>query len=260
MGFRKVSITLWPACPYEARGNSTDGTIGFAFDGQSGSDAIGSDRVRPFSRRPYTLAWIPPDCSVYSRSEVGGEYLVVEGVAPRLFLSESATTRALEQPVNDEVNRDAILAAKNLRRAIFSQTTVDQGDLSCWMDLLLIALEQRFTGRSGDSILWLTPYRLRKIDAYIESHMEEGLTVTDLANHLRLSRGFLFQAFRASLGVTPHAYLMDRRLARARRLLTGSKTAIAQIAAICGFAHQSHLTRSLTEAIGHPPKQLRNLY
>src|SRR5262245_27320654 len=49
--------------------------VGFAFEAQNGVHAFGSDRRVDFNARPNGLAYVPPGCDVYSRSDVGGEYL-----------------------------------------------------------------------------------------------------------------------------------------------------------------------------------------
>lgn len=73
-----------------------------------------------------------------------------------------------------------------------------------------------------------------------------------------MSVGFLVRAFRQSLNMTPHRYIMERRLARARRLLQ-AKSAIADVAFACGFTDQAHLTRTLRQTIGVTPSRYRQI-
>ncbi|HEV7258988.1 MAG TPA: AraC family transcriptional regulator [Bosea sp. (in: a-proteobacteria)] len=73
-----------------------------------------------------------------------------------------------------------------------------------------------------------------------------------------LDRFALARHFRAAFGTSPHHYLVMRRLDRARTLLrTGA--GLADIAATCGFADQSHLTRQFRRAYGLPPGRWRAL-
>jgi AraC family transcriptional regulator len=106
---------------------------------------------------------------------------------------------------------------------------------------------------------WLTPGRLKRIDAFIEANLSNTIAVADLAAELGLSSGFLTRAFTQTAGVTPHAYIMDRRLSRARHLLRHSAMSIAQIASLCGFSHQSHLNRHLLRQTGLSPSAYRLL-
>ena len=55
-----------------------------------------------------------------------------------------------------------------------------------------------------------------------------------------------------TLGMTPHAYLVQRRLALARSLLAGGQS-IAEAATAAGFADQAHLTRVFRRCLGYTP-------
>jgi AraC-like DNA-binding protein len=68
----------------------------------------------------------------------------------------------------------------------------------------------------------------------------------------------LARAFRAAYGTSPHAYLIQIRLLRARRLLAGGERPAA-VAAACGFADQSHLGRRFRRAYGLTPAAFRAL-
>ncbi|MFH9353422.1 helix-turn-helix domain-containing protein [Kitasatospora sp. NPDC017646] len=66
------------------------------------------------------------------------------------------------------------------------------------------------------------------------------------------------RVFRASTGQSPHQYLVRLRLERARRALLTTDTPIAAIAQLCGFADQSHLTRTMRLHSGLTPAGLRS--
>lgn len=73
-----------------------------------------------------------------------------------------------------------------------------------------------------------------------------------LATEAGLSRFQLLRAFARDLGLTPHAYLVQRRLVLARALIDQGRP-IAQAAAEAGFADQSHMTRAFTRCLGYTP-------
>ena len=73
-----------------------------------------------------------------------------------------------------------------------------------------------------------------------------------------LSRFELARQFRKCLGTSPHRYATMRRLDRARRLI-GAGASLAEGAAACGFADQSHMTRQFTKAYGVAPGAWRAL-
>jgi AraC-like DNA-binding protein len=77
-------------------------------------------------------------------------------------------------------------------------------------------------------------------------------SLDDLAGIAGISRFALCRAFRRSYGVSPHAYLLAHRLARARRALAAGMPA-AEAALVAGFVDQSHLTRNLKRRFGMAP-------
>jgi transcriptional regulator GlxA family with amidase domain len=98
------------------------------------------------------------------------------------------------------------------------------------------------------------------MEEFIEANLDMPLTVIDMAAYTGLSASHFSRAFRATLKMSPHAYLMTRRLTRAQQLLTSSNVSLAEIALMTGFADQSHLCRRFRETIGVPPSVFRRQY
>ncbi len=97
---------------------------------------------------------------------------------------------------------------------------------------------------------------IRRAQQRIDDDPTAPLSLADLAHDAGLSRFQLLRAFARDLGLTPHAYIMQRRLARARRLvLAGS--ALAEVAAATGFYDQSHLNRCFVRQFGVTPRRYR---
>lgn len=82
------------------------------------------------------------------------------------------------------------------------------------------------------------------------------LSLTALACEAGLSPWHLVRVFERETGVTPHAYLTQVRVERARQRLAGPDR-IADIAAECGFADQAHLTRLFKRQTGMTPGNFR---
>lgn len=74
----------------------------------------------------------------------------------------------------------------------------------------------------------------------------------ELARMAGLSKYQLLRRFQKVYGVTPHAWLLQQRAERARGLIQGG-AALAAVAASCGFADQSHMTRIFTRQFGFTP-------
>jgi AraC-like DNA-binding protein len=77
-------------------------------------------------------------------------------------------------------------------------------------------------------------------------------TLSDLAAQVGLSRFQLLRRFAALHGCTPHAFVLQQRAERARSLIRQG-TSLAEAAAACGFADQSHMTRVFTRQFGFTP-------
>jgi AraC family transcriptional regulator len=103
----------------------------------------------------------------------------------------------------------------------------------------------------------LTPWQLRRVDAYIDSHLGGDPSLAELAKECGLSSGYFARAFGASTGMSPHRWLMKRRVERAKELLLVGKLGLADIAAVCGFFDQSHLNRVFVRFEGCTPGKWR---
>src|SRR5471032_887290 len=91
---------------------------------------------------------------------------------------------------------------------------------------------------------------------YLHSHMNRDIGLDDLAQATGVDRFRLTRAFKAAFGLAPHAYLIQLRLAKARRLLARGESPV-QVAAALGFADQSHLGRWFQRAFRMTPAYYR---
>ena len=93
---------------------------------------------------------------------------------------------------------------------------------------------------------------VRRARVHLLEHWDERVDLASLSAVAGLSRFELVRRFRAQLGLTPHAFQTNLRLARARALLHSGEPPAA-VAAACGFADQPHLTRTFKRAVGVTP-------
>jgi len=92
---------------------------------------------------------------------------------------------------------------------------------------------------------------------YIEGSIDEDLRLCQLANVAAMSVYHFARRFRETVGVSPHAYVLSRRLDRARGMLRHREITLAQVAAACGFSSQAHLTTTFLNAFGVTPGKYR---
>ena len=142
--------------------------------------------------------------------------------------------------------------ATRLYTALTPGSPADALSLECASWELLAELQRGVAFSSGQPVPpWLARIRERlRADP-------RPLTMADLAVEEGISREHLARAFRAHFGLSPGDYVRRVRLDRARRLLLDGDETIASVAAACGFADQSHLTRACRRAFGVPPAALR---
>lgn len=95
------------------------------------------------------------------------------------------------------------------------------------------------------------------MEALLADRYAEDLRLETLAAEARLSPYQLIRAFRRETDMTPHAYLVDRRVQAARAKLRGTDS-LAAVAAQTGFADQAHLSRAFKARIGVPPGAYRS--
>jgi AraC-like DNA-binding protein len=86
----------------------------------------------------------------------------------------------------------------------------------------------------------------------IDSAPEEPVSLAELAALSSVSRFQLLRGFSREVGITPHAYVVQRRVLLAQEFLAEGQTP-AQTAALAGFSDQSHMTRAFVRQVGVTP-------
>jgi len=101
---------------------------------------------------------------------------------------------------------------------------------------------------------------LRRVTCYLEAHLEESPSVEELGRLVGLSTAHFSGLFRRATGLSPHRFLVGRRVDRARELLVSGSDSIAQVAIQAGFYDQSHLTKQMRHVLGVSPGCLRRMH
>lgn len=246
-------LSLLPPTSYDVKYVPSDPIIGYAFDSQEGMHGFASDKVKPYQARANGVAFLPADCEVISRSKKGGEYLNIKirGTTSKELLPLNQFT--------DHVDPRIIPTAERLRRMMIADKMFDllEFDEQITKLCFYISSTQQFL-KEKTSGRWMTSRRLKNVDEFIEVEMASQLKVKDVAGMLGLSEGFFNRSFKAAMGKTPHRYILDRRIAKARELIIATNNKLADIALDCGFSSQAHMTTQLKRSVGLTPAELRN--
>jgi AraC-like DNA-binding protein len=174
-------------------------------------------------------------------------------VAPRL-IGEALGTGQLP------FVREAVTREPRLRRAILDALADDDTPLEdLQLDGILAALADALAAHDPAPPGTIEPACDRAV-RLARDCLDEAAPVSSamLERITGLTRFALARHFRRRLGTSPHRYATMRRLERAKRLLDGDAP-LAQAAAACGFADQSHMTRQFKRAYGLSPGAWRAL-
>jgi AraC-like DNA-binding protein len=105
---------------------------------------------------------------------------------------------------------------------------------------------------AGDALACEAALLQTRAKARIDDDPAAALTLAELAAEAGMSRFQLLRGFAQAMGLPPHAYRMQRRVMLARQLIAHG-TALADVAAMAGFADQSHMTRAFVRLLGVTP-------
>jgi len=105
----------------------------------------------------------------------------------------------------------------------------------------------------------LAPLVRRRLHDYIETHLDQAITLGILAQLACMSEFHLARMFRVSFGMPPSAWIATRRIERARGLLRAGRLPLQQVAQASGYADLSHFTHRFREATGAPPGRYREV-
>lgn len=169
------------------------------------------------------------------------------------------------QTVDRFLFRDAKLKAlcRQLCREIILRDRADRFQI----EMLAIELaEVLFSDHSsapaharGIPVGGLTRNNAKRVLEYAEANLGRGLTLRELAEVAQLSTHHFVRMFKKTLGVTPHQYLLDRRVERAKDLFRSKRASLAEVALSSGFGSQSHFTSAFHRAVGATPAEFRRL-
>jgi AraC-like DNA-binding protein len=99
----------------------------------------------------------------------------------------------------------------------------------------------------------LAPWQLRRATELLSTHLGGDISLAELASECGLSRSHFARAFKQSTGTAPHRWLIERKIERAKNLLSRSRLPMAEVAIASGFADQSHFTRVFAGLVGASP-------
>lgn len=239
-----------------------------ALKNTSGDFNLGSLSMQDATIYAGTLIACAPKREVYTcRFREGASFLRVR-LSPTL-ISECYRELAHADPPADLVLLQSHVTGDRLLNALVqclvavesSGGTLDPP----FTDSLSLALAGRLVGLHLDQanraaspkVNGLPTWRLGRVIDYIEAHIQERITLADLARAAGLSRMHFAAAFRVATGVPPHLYVVQRRVEHSKPLLAAGRLSIAEVALAVGISSQSHYTSLFRRILGVTPHRWR---
>src|SRR5712664_1329827 len=103
----------------------------------------------------------------------------------------------------------------------------------------------------------LPKWRLKRVQEYVDAHLDESISLADLAQVAGLSRMHFAAQFRAATGYRPHDYLLYQRIESAKAMLSSTDMPLAEIALNAGFQAQAHFSTVFKRLTGETPARWR---
>lgn len=245
---------------FNVRLDETFASINFA--PAEGTSSLAGDRLRRYDRRPFEYIVAPPRFPLKGESKAAPEVLafVVKFEQMRETFAQAYDVEpGLLDPEVVLGDPDPFVAelARKIRQQI-SAKRVARRYLETLCDALLAEMFKPIVERRTRKRR--QTFDTRKVDMlldYIDANLEGDLAIENLAGLAGVSSHQLSRAFKSSVGVSPHSYVIQRRTDAARELLLNENYPLADIAFATGFSSQSHMTTAFKKVLGITPAAVR---
>lgn len=208
-----------------------------------------------------TIAMVNPDEVHSNASEFKKDYQHCS-----LYLKPEYLKKVLNDGFkNKQIEFDkSILEDKVLAQKLLDLIKQDENKLISSIDFeckLVEAINELILKNTKAIKKTLTPHDtiIKKAKEYMNDNFSIDLGLDDIANELDVSKYHFLRLFKEKTFLSPHAYLMTRRIEKAKYALQNGKTLI-DTAHGCGFNDQSHLNRRFKGIFGVTPKEYQNFF
>ena len=219
----------------------------------------------PFTNTRGAMAVLPAGCGPAVRLATSCD-VTVYGFAPTVL---KRFREELDQPRPPELDyiaatRDGDLLA--LLNMLDRELGLGEPSGRLYADSLAFALLTRAVALSSHQARTLSfaasPLHVRaqeRLFEFIKENLHRNLGLEDLALQVGYGRGHFLKTFRAAAGTSPHQYLLDRRVERAKAMLKKTRTPLVEVATACGFSSQSHFSSEFRRRVGISPGRYRRI-
>ncbi len=91
------------------------------------------------------------------------------------------------------------------------------------------------------------------IDSYMDQHIQQKISVAELSSVAFLAQSQFYALFKSQMGITPHQYVLRKRLDLAKQLIAERQKPLSEVAQLCGFSSQSSFSQAFRRLYGTSP-------
>jgi AraC-like DNA-binding protein len=257
----RISVGIFRRHPGEVVWRSGCYRIGYLLTHFSGTKQIDDGPVEDCRFRPGDIVFRPCNRKLWSDLSGGRFIQILQGRETYDNLMAELVPGGTVQLDPQDGFSDPLISQIALTMAREIEGRFANGILIDALNTALAAqVVRRFVDRSAIMLApsnGLSRDRLTRVRDYIEAHLDDRLTLTDLAGVACLSPYHFSRSFKGSVGIGPQRYVMRRRLERAKTLIRRTAQPLAEIALQVGLCDQSHLTSMFRRETGVTPGRYR---
>ncbi len=158
----------------------------------------------------------------------------------------------------NNIRQDSIGSlARYARSRIASRDPLRPFELQSLAALVYLETVRRLGSGTERPRQGLSDREFAEISAFIDAELASEITCAGLAKAAGVPLRVVFDGMKLRTGLSPYRFVTERRLERARQLLSTSRLPISEIALACGFSSQQHLTSALSAKLGTTPLKIR---
>ena len=232
----------------------------FAFDAGEGTGAFQDAPARNVSCPPGSFVLMSPGLRAHVRHKTPVERLSVtypaDALAGRADLTDYVDAIVGDLPFV-RIDPGLRALAQESRRVLLQEPHPDPAYMAALGEAMLARALQAIDQGPAPSRMAISPFKLRRVVAHIEAHLDRKLAVQELAEIAELSTAHFARAFRQATGEAPHHFILSRRIARVRELLRDPTLDLTTVAVRTGFSSHAHMTSAFQKQTGLAPAAYR---
>jgi AraC family transcriptional regulator len=209
------------------------------------------------------LVSVVPPGTPHALAEQPGARTLVLGIARAVFARAALAALDGAEPALREPHAAADPLLRHVADALEVDVCRQRPFDASYLESLAVVLSMHVarhyavTPATGGSAGGLAPHKLQRVREFIAQHLGETITVEQLSRVAHLSPFHFARMFKQSTGQSPHLHVLMQRIERAKQLLTGTETALVEVAAEVGFRTQGHFTGVFHRYTGCTPRAFR---